>query len=1029
MVKSKEAAIAAAEETVYSIFAYGMMGNRAFNIYETKVSKNIKNQLVELCGYYSGMNKESKTITLESMGKSIALTPIRNTIYSSSIVASKISDGEKLYSIAIKAEDYPVYIPIVILRDNEKGNFMMVKSLYGRVNAIKDFYNLEPSKQDIIVSRQRNASHHERFESEYDTTFDNKQEQMLMYALTKETYTPDAQRAIEAMYKDKDEIKHKVQQRLQYISRISPVCEKRIPVKAEDFERKLNEKFYKMNRPKQQIKDLFASIERAEKKGCNVLFVGAPGVGKTSLMMAIAETMNLPFDIIPLNGLSCTLEIEGLDPGYDNADAGIITKTFAAHGTSQIVLCLDEFDKMNRASKEGDPMNAFLRMFLGNHYDKFLQCTINTDNTIFIATANSVENIPEAIMNRFNAVIYLNDYTFDDKFEIAKKFIIPDVMKNYNVDYTKVVFEDDAIKCIITRYCEDDGARDLKHNVQKVISRIISENKADAEFAVTADYVENVLAELIEETPALYFNRNREFYSEPVSKEIKKCLKNAKKASDFNTDCFETDKMSQKLDYLLACRNEKKTFLEEFEPHRLEEKLHKNIFGMNNVIKEITNIYYTAYLQGDSLNSNLALCGGFGIGKTTIVKNIAEAMDYHYIKISLNGIDDVKELRGFSSTYVGSEPGRIIKGYRKAGSLRTVVQLDEIDKLKAELAVVLLDILDREFTDNFLDVPVDLTQSIFIATANDWGKVAPVVRDRFIVIDVDGYSRNEKSQIVSDYIIPKLEKSYAASGISITIDDEAERFLLTTYATSFGVRDAEKAMQRICSSKLVEQAGTENSKHVSINKDDVRKYLGERPIPRGNFPEDGIIPGISKALAVSNGNMGSCFAIETVLIDGDEALEMTGLPKETVTDSVKIAGKCTKKMYPNLLKGKYIHVHFGEGSVPKDGPSAGLALFMSILSAAINKPLMNEKPYDIAYTGEISLAGGIFAVGGIMEKIQAAYDSGCSKVFIPTQNYERLEKDKIKEFDCQIIAVSHISQVINNVFPEFEYGWQQLDKY
>lgn len=1022
MTKSREQAIEAAKAMVSSKFdissqAMGMMRGGSGNVYETKASKDIKSNLVELSGEYDGMDCSAKTLTIAAEGETITLMPIKDTVYSRSIVGAKITHGLKLYVIAVKAEEHPVYVPVIIIREEEKKNFMMVKSLYGRANAIKTFYKLESGKQDAILS-QISSSRFSRFESDEDIVFQSRQELVLKYALTKETYTPDAQRAIEGMFRDKEYSKHKVDQRLQYIFRIASHCEDRIPVRAKPFEVKLNKRFYKMERAKKQIKDLFCSIERADKKGCNVLLVGAPGVGKTSLMMAIAEAMNLPFECIPMNGLSCPLEIEGLDPGYDSADAGAIVKAFAANGTSQMVLCLDEFDKMNRSSKEGDPMNAFLRVFLGDHYDKFLQCTVKTDNTIFIATANSVDDIPEAIMNRFNAVIYLDDYTCEDKFEIAKRFLIPEVLGNYNIDGSLVTFSDEAINCIITRYCEDDGARDLKHNIEKVISRIIGDNKADETFMISPEYVDSVLAELVEETPALYFSRNRLFYSEPVAGEIKKCLLAAKRASNNDTDRFNTEKKRQKLDYLLACRTEAKTFLDKFDPKYLESELHKNLFGMNNVIKEVTNIFFTAYLQGDSLNSNLALCGGYGIGKTSIVENIARAMDYSYVKISLNGIADIKELRGFSSTYIGSEPGRIMKGYKEARSLRTVVQLDEIDKLKPEFADVLLDLLDREFADSFLDVPVNLKQSIFVATANDWSKVAPVVRDRFIVIDVEGYSRKEKSQIVSDYIIPKLEKCYAASGVSIAIDDEAEDFLLKTYATSFGVRDAEKAMQRICSSKLVDQVGSDDAVNVRINKADVCKYLGEAPIPRGNFPEDGSVPGISKALAVSNGNMGSSFAIETVLIDGDETLEMTGLPKETATDSVKIAVTCIKKMYPDLLKGKHIHVHFGEGSVPKDGPSAGVALLMSILSAAIDKPIMNKKPYDIAYTGEISLTGGVFAIGGTMEKIQAAYDSGCSKVFIPMQNYEHLDKEKLKEFDCEVIPVTHVSQVIGNVFPE-----------
>ena len=206
---------------------------------------------------------------------------------------------------------------------------------------------------------------------------------------------------------------------------------------------------------------------------------------------------------------------------------------------------------------------------------------------------------------------------------------------------------------------------------------------------------------------------------------------------------------------------------------------------------------------------------------------------------------------------------------------------------------------------------------------------------------------------------------------------------------------------------------------VLISRADVSKYLGAEPIPRGNFPENQSLPGVSKALAVNNGNTGSAFAIETVLLDGAEMLEVTGLPRESAADSVKIAVTCVKKMYPALLNDKQIHVHFGEGSVPKDGPSAGIALFMSLFSAAVDKPLMDKKPYDIAYTGELSLTGGVFAVGGIFEKIQAACDSGCCKVFIPMQNYERLDKEKLKEFACEVIPVSHISQVVKRIYPEF----------
>lgn len=1000
---------------------------RSGYIYEKETPRELNGRICEIEGVYDSFGKEKNEIQISCNDSQITLILVKETIYSNRITENneEIEKGEKLYIMAVKVEGYPIYIPVVILRDYEKNNFCMIKNLYSRVNAIRDFYKLDIGKQKCIL-KQLQGEHYERFGLEDNSSFQTKQEQMLKYALTKEVYPTDTQRAIEAIFNDSNFLKHKCEQRLAYILNISPIIESRVPITPEEFGRVLDKKFYKMNRPKQLLKDIFAATQRAKKKGCRVLLVGQPGVGKTSLMHAIADAMQLPFECIPLNGISNPLEIEGLDPGYDSADAGTIIRAFVGHRTSQMVIGLDEFDKMNRNSKEGDPMSVFLRTFLGEHYDKFLQCSINTDNTVFVATANSIENIPEAIRNRFNAIIYLEEYSCADKLEIAKQFIIPDVLNNYNISTSDIRFEDYAIEYIITNYCEDDGARDLRHNIEKIINRIISSNMGTLPIVVTSDYAEQILQDLVEETSGLYFRRNQGAYTKPVVKEIKKCLETINKTFSCDTDPFNTEKMRKKLEYLLACRKESISFTDRFNPETLKNELHKNLYGMDKVIKEVTNFYYTEYLQGNRINGNLALYGGFGTGKTTIVKNIASAMGYKYVKVSLCGIEDIKELRGFSSTYIGSEPGRIMKGIKEAGTTRVILQLDELDKLKAEYANAIIDLIDREFIDSFLDIPVDFSQAIFIATANDWGKVPDVLRNRFIAVHVDGYTRNEKSQIITNYIIPKLEKSYVDSKVSILIDDETKKYLLKTYANSFGIRDAEKAIQRICSGKLVDQINEEFPMNINISKSDVRKYLGEEPIPRGNFPDNGAVSGVSKALAVSNDNTGSIFAIETVLLEGDETIEMTGLPKETTIDSVKIAVTCIRKIYPELLKGKHIYVHFGEGSIPKEGPSAGVALFMSILSAALDKPLMSKKPYDIAFTGEISLKGGVFAVGGLLEKIQAASDSGCSKVFIPMQNYDHLDKKRLQEFHCEVIPIGNISQVVEHVYPELK-GYKECD--
>lgn len=1030
---SKNISIDTAKELVGSRFDIGTAsgpfsssrGNGAGNGYEIPAPKDIQDNIVEIDGIYEDYSETEGTIALRTQNGIESVMPVQNTVYSNSISenaeeGNTIRIGDPLNVIGIKAEAGPVSVAVTIIRLEEKWIFEQVKSIYGRANAIKNFYRIfkdAPGKREYILNQLRGRKYN-RYDAGEDIRFDSKQEQMLKYALSKETYMSDTQRAFESMFRDSNPSKHKTEQKLGYLSRIAPAYKDRKPVSKMELQKILDDRFYKMDLPKLQLVDVLVSNERAVRRGFNILLVGGPGVGKTSIIKAVADVCNVPSEIIPLNGMSCPLELEGLDSGYDSADAGRLVKVFASHGTSEMVIGFDEIDKMNTQSKEGDPMNVLYRVLLGEHEDKFLGCGISTENTIFIATANSVRNIPEPIKNRFDAIIMLEDYSVEDKMEIGRKFVIPQMLKNFGLGDKDIRFSDEVLQYIITDFCEDGGARDLQHNIEKIIRRVISQGSQKGYRDLTVEMIDEILSPLVGETQAIFFNRHRKEYSEPVAKEIRRCLSDIKRNVNAGPDAFGEDKKRQRLDHLLSCRSEGGAFQDAFDPILFSEKLHENLYGMDKVIKEATLFYHTASLQGTILNSNLALCGGFGIGKTTIVKNIAEAMGYHFVKISLNGIDDVRELRGFSATYAGSEPGRIIKGVKKAGSLKTVFQLDEIDKIKPEVATALLDLLDREFTDSFLEVPVEFTRSIFIATANEWGNVPAVLRDRFLVVNVDGYSREDKAEIVSDYIIPKIEKGYAASSVSVSIEDNARAYLLETYCPSFGVRDAEKAMQRIVSSKLLEQAGKENATVVNISRDDVRRCLGEEPIPRGNFPEDGNQPGISKALAVSNGNMGSTFAIETVLFDGDEALEMTGLPKESATDSVKIAVTCMKKMFPELLKGKHIHVHFGEGSVPKDGPSAGVALFMSIFSAAIGKPLKIREDYDVAFTGEISLTGGVFAVGGVYEKLQAACDSGCSIVFVPAQNYEHLDQDKLGKYSCEVVPVTHITQVIGRVFPE-----------
>ena len=988
--------------------------------YEDPGPKPLSDCLVELEGTYISCFGNKKNI-LSFDDKECKVVFSKSSVIGMNLKEEKNHRrhkiGDKLYFIAIRT-DQNIFVAVTCIRSEDKWMFEQVRSLYGKACAIKNYVQLlnkNPLNGEYI-RYQLSGKKYKRYDSASLAHFSSRKEQALKYAMTRENNTTEAQCAMEAMFKDAGTSRRKTEKRLEYMSNIISDYVGRKIVTEEELLKLFNKKIFKHEKVKEQLIDVIISNQRAERRGYNILLVGGPGIGKTLIMETIAEALNIPSENIPLNGMAANFILDGLDPGYESADAGRLVKAFASHGTSEMVICLDEIDKMNRDTKEGDPMNSLYRVLLGEHEDEFLGCGISTENTVFVATCNSIDKIPEPIKNRFNAIIWMDDYSIEDKVALGREFIIPDLERKFQLKENSIRIPDDVLRYVVTEYCEDGGARDLQHNLIKVVQRLIRLNKFDTEGVVSEEFVKDVLGSAVEVTPSIYFNRHINEYSESIANAIRTCLSKIKEASYRVGDVPSDAKYNEMLRCLLACRNDKEENDLHFDPKVFYNKLHSGIYGMDNVINEVLLFYHTAFLQGKLFSTNLALCGGYGIGKTSIAGNIAEAMGYKFVKISLNGVNDAKELRGFSSAYSGSEPGRIMKGVYKAGSLKAIFLLDEIDKLKPENAVVLLDLLDREFTDNFLDVPVSFDESIFIATANDWSNVPPVIRDRFIVVNVDGYTREEKAEIVSDYIIPKMEKGYTSGNVAISIDNNARSYLLETYCPSFGVRDAEKAIQKIVSSKLLDQAGTDDGNNIHINKDDVKKYLGDEPIPRGNFPKNGDQPGIAKALAVSNGNLGNAFAIETVLVDGSEGLEMTGLPKESASDSAKIAITCIRKLYPGILNNKFVHIHFGEGSVHKDGPSAGVALFMSIYSAAIGKPIMIDNPYDVAFTGELSLTGGVFAVGGVMEKLQAACDSGCRMVFIPMLNYEHMDRSRLEQFDCEIVPVSHVSEVIDKVF-------------
>lgn len=842
------------------------------------------------------------------------------------------------------------------------------------------------------------------------------------FDMCRHTYTPQQQMDIETIFEECRSLtstnKTRATKRLSYILNINQGTSQDITMTKEEIIAKLNKVLHKHDKLKEKLAEAIVASKYSNNKGFAILLVGSPGVGKTAIMKAIAYVLDLPLFVISLGSATSMVDVSGDAPQFDASDCGQPVKCWYKARTTRIVMGLDEFDKSYEAAKEGGKVSkAFNDALSDEHFfsDAFLGTYINTENTIFIATANSTDTIPENLLNRFT-VIHIDDYSEEDKVEIAQKFILPSVLKNFGVNTEDIVVNDDAIKHIAQNFCEDDGARDLKKGIESIVRKVLSiwdSGMQKETFIVDKTFVDTTLESTINtNSPAIIYRRNKALYSFEASEEIKDLISKLKQE---NIDGDLREKYEKKLNYLVNLIPVGDAF-SRFDKEKFFTDVNATHFGMESVKKEVAQIFNACALNNKPLSATrLLLVGPPGVGKTSIVKSIAKACDSKYCKVSLNGISDDASIKGHSLSYTGADSGIPIRAIYKMKTTKGIVHLDEVDKMGSREGVsaanALVDLLDdsSEFTDSYIGQPIDLSGIMFIATANDISAIDPVLLDRFTIIQLNGYTEKEKAEIVANYIIPKAISELVPDDFDVTVSNEAQKLITEMYCRSFGVRDANKTIKKLIIDKLY----SSNKKTLTIDVDDVKAVLGIPPAERGNFPCESY-PGLSKALAVTSNNCGMAFSVETMLIPDENSLTITGLPKESTVDSVKLAISYVKRNYPGKLTNKGIHIHFGEGAVQKDGPSAGVAILMSVISAVLNTSITE----NVSYTGEINGNGYVFNIGGTIAKIQAAEQSGCTKVFVPYGNFTELDKEELKQFSVEVVPVKHISEVIECIFPE-----------
>jgi ATP-dependent Lon protease len=434
--------------------------------------------------------------------------------------------------------------------------------------------------------------------------------------------------------------------------------------------------------------------------------------------------------------------------------------------------------------------------------------------------------------------------------------------------------------------------------------------------------------------------------------------------------------------------------------------------------------YLAVYkLSGKINGSILCFAGPPGTGKTSIGKSIAKALGRKFVKVSLGGIRDEAEIRGHRRTYVGSMPGRMIQSIKQAGTTNPVFMLDEIDKIGADYrgdpSAALLEALDpeqnKEFSDHYLEVPYDLSNVMFITTANMLDTIPPALRDRLEIITYPGYTREEKFHIAKNHLIPKVTETHGVVGkkFKLTFEDEAIYQIIDSYTREAGVRNLEREVSAVIRKVARKIAEGEVKKQFVVNAEQVRKLLGPvRFIPELAEIEDMV--GTSTGLAWTEAG-GDIMFLEVTLMPGKGAVQITGQLGDVMKESAQAAVSYVRTNWAKLgLPEKFfhkfdIHIHVPEGAVPKDGPSAGISLTTAIVSAFTRIPVRR----DVAMTGEVTLRGRVLEIGGLKEKVIAAHRAGVKEVIVPDNNKKDLEEMPQYVLDgIKFHFVKHMDEVL-----------------
>ncbi len=656
-----------------------------------------------------------------------------------------------------------------------------------------------------------------------------------------------------------------------------------------------------------------------------------------------------------------------------------------------------DFDESSLEDEDARYLEAYSRR-LANGFEDYLNIAadIPTDASMEISDAQGYSMSTDIIASS----LFLK---FTDRQKVLTTLDIKERMKivyEYLLQEIEVIKIDKKISLNVKKQMNKIQKDYYLREQMKAIQKELGENPEASE---TEEYREKLAKLKVD--PETY---------EKIEKEIEKLERTPLGSPDYNI-------LKNYLEVIFSLPWNKES-RNRFDIKKSEKILNEDHYGLDDVKERILE-----YLAVRKLSKNLkapiiCLAGPPGVGKTSIAKSVARSLGRPFVRISLGGVRDEAEIRGHRRTYIGAIPGRILNAIKEAKTKNPVILLDEIDKMssdfKGDPTAAMLEVLDPEqnkyFVDHYLELPFDLSKVMFLTTANDLRQIPRPLYDRMEVIEVEGYLEEEKVEIVKRYILKKQLKENGLKKDFITMDNDVIQFIISRYTRESGVRQLERTIGKICRKIVKEMFENPELQAIKLTKEDVVKYLGSEKYkedPLDLKPQVGLVNGLAWT-AVG----GVTLEVEVSVLPGKGNIVLTGMMGDVMKESARTGISYIRSIAEELgidkdfYKEKDVHIHIPEGATPKDGPSAGITMTLATISALTNRPV----PGNIAMTGEITLRGRVLAVGGVREKVLAAYRMGIRKIILPKDCKSDLEKipENIRK-EIEFVLVEKMQEVLD----------------